>query len=245
MSGRLRLSLAVGALVGALVGVVAVAPGAGAKPKGQALVMPVQSNVHGRSYGEWSAAWWQWAFSIPGDHHPLTDTADCSVGQSDHVWFLGGSFAAVEQGGEFVGIARRSCTVPTGTFLFVPVINAEASTLEGDGTTESELRATANSLQDLATDMSMTIDDISVPVGDNQSYRVESPLFTYGPLPENNLLDADAGLTSPAVGDGVYVMVKPLAVGEHTIHFAGKVAAPTFTFRLDITYNITVAPGHH
>src|SRR4051812_18389501 len=132
MSGRVRLSLVLGAVVGALVGLVAATPVAGATPKGSALVMPVTSNVHGRSYGEWSAAWWQWAFSMPAGHNPLTDTADCSTSQSDHVWFLGGSFAPVEQGGEFVGIATRSCTVPTGTFLFVPVINAEASTLEGD-----------------------------------------------------------------------------------------------------------------
>jgi hypothetical protein len=241
MSGRVRLSLAMGALVGALVWVAAATPVAGATPKGTALVMPVQSNVHGRSYGEWSAAWWQWAFSMPADDNPLTDTADCSASQSDHVWFLGGSFAAVEQGGEFVGMATRSCIVPTGTFLFVPVINAEASTLEGDGTTEAELRAEANGLQDLATNMSITIDSVSVP-GIN-GYRVESPLFTYGPLPAGNLLGADAGATSPAVGDGVYVMVKPLNVGEHTIHFSGKVEAQDFTFRLDITYNITVAPG--
>jgi hypothetical protein len=219
---------------------VAATPVAGATPKGTALVMPVQSKVHGRSYGEWSVEWWQWAFSMPADHNPLTDTADCSASQSDHVWFLGGSFAAVPQGGQVVAIATRTCSVPTGTFLFIPIINAEASTLEGNGTTAAALLAFAQSLQDEARNMSITIDGVAVPhVAD---YRVKS-VFTYGPLPANNLLGQPAGSTSLAAGDGVYVMVKPLNVGEHTIHFHGE--APAFGFLLDITYNITVSPGSH
>jgi hypothetical protein len=240
MSGRVRLSLAVGALVGALVGVVAVAPVAGATPKGSALVMPVNSSVHGRSYGQWSAAWWQWAFATPANHHPLTDTADCSTGQSDHVWFLGGIFTFAEPTAQVLAGPQRSCTMPPGTFLFVPIINAEASTLEGNGTTAAELLAVAKSLQDLATNMSITIDGTSVPNLDD--YRVQS-VFTYGPLPEVNLLGQPAGSTSLAAGDGVYVMVKPLSVGTHTIHFHGEV--PDFDFTVDMTYNITVAPGHH
>src|SRR5690242_15482225 len=55
-------------------------------------VIPVNASPYGATYGEWSARWWQWAFSLPVDHHPLFDTADCSAGQSGPVWFLGASF---------------------------------------------------------------------------------------------------------------------------------------------------------
>src|SRR5262245_11884284 len=45
-------------------------------------VLPPQSNPYGASYGEWSAKWWQWAFSMPHTDHPLFDTAPVSEGQS-------------------------------------------------------------------------------------------------------------------------------------------------------------------
>ena len=245
MSGRVRLSLAVGALVGALVGVVAAAPIAGAAP-GRPSVVPVGSTVDGHTYGEWSAAWWQWAYSMPIDQHPLFDTAGCNTSQSGNVWFLGATFQTeTTPNGQVTAITTRKCKVPSNTYLFVPILNSEAATLEGNGSTEADLRAAAKAFQDTAQNMSISIDGVSVPnIGD---YRVQSPLFTYGPLPANNVLasfgyDAPAGATSLSVGDGVYAMVEPLHYGHHTIHFHGE--APAFQFLLDITYNITVAPGH-
>src|SRR5205823_8952020 len=122
---------------------------------GNPAIAPPNSHPFGLSYGEWSARWWQWAFSLPVDHHPLYDTADCSAGQSGKVWFLGASFAPTVTGsGQVVAIATRHCTVPTGTALFFPILNAEASTAERNGTTEAELRAAAQSFQDFAGPMS-------------------------------------------------------------------------------------------
>ena len=45
-----------------------------------------------------------------------------------------------------------------------------------------------------------------------------------------------AGTYFPAVDDGYYVMVAPLSIGDHTIHFHGT-AGP---YVRDVTYNITV-----
>src|SRR5713101_9232359 len=82
-------------------------PGAFAKNPNPG-VLPPQSHAFGMTYGEWSAAWWQWAFSLPVDHHPLFDTADCSAGQSGKVWFLGASFApSVTSGGDVIAFADR------------------------------------------------------------------------------------------------------------------------------------------
>src|SRR5215831_19135202 len=72
-------------------------------------VLPVQSRPYGFTYGEWSARWWQWLFLLPLDNSPLFGTADCSVGQSGPVWFLGGSPSP-----------RPGCTVPAGKALFFP-----------------------------------------------------------------------------------------------------------------------------
>jgi hypothetical protein len=205
-------------------------------------VLPPNSKPHGLSYGEWSARWWQWAFSLPTDAHPLFDTADCSAGQTGHVWFLGASFSPSDgEHGWTVAIATRDCTVPAGTALFFPIVNAEASTLEGNGTSDAELRAAVQSFQDLATNMSAEVDGVAIRNLD--AYRAQSPLYTFGPLPDHNIpqnwgLDAPAGTTSLSVADGVYVMLAPLSVGQHTIHFHAEV--PDFLFLLDITYNLTV-----
>src|SRR5262249_47748517 len=118
-------------------------------------VLPPNSKPLGTSYGDWSAEWWKWAFSLPIDHHPLYDTADVSTGQSGKVWFLGGSFApSTNDAGQTVAIATRDVTIPSGVALFFPIANQEASVLEGNGTTYEELSAAAKMFQDFVTDMS-------------------------------------------------------------------------------------------
>ena len=52
-----------------------------------------------------------------------------------------------------------------------------------------------------------------VPVRDVGAYRVESPLFVFGPLPEDNIFGAPVGTTSPAVDAGVYLLLAPLPPG--------------------------------
>ena len=218
-------------------------------------VFTINSTPYGKTYGEWSAEHWKWTFSFPVDHHPQTDTADCSAGQSGPVWFLGGTFTTTSEGATVIGRATRNCTVPVGKALFFPIIDSECSTLEGNGTTDAELRGCAAFFQDHANSMTCVID--GVPVRNLESYRVQLPLFTYGPLPGNNILasfgiDAPAGSTSPSVSDGVFIMLAPLSAGSHTIHFTGALTLSVangdpfdLDFRLDITYHLTVAPGSH
>jgi hypothetical protein len=221
-------------------------------------VLPPNSHPFGATYGEWSARWWKWAYSMPVNHNPLLDTADISTGQTGHVWFLGGTFGPpIEQGpGVFLGTANRTGTVPAGTALFFPIVNVEAATAEGNGDTEAELRAVAEWYINHTTNLTCVID--GRPVHNLQNYRVESPLFQYGPLPDNNIPqnngfpDLGEGTISNAVSDGVWLMLEPLPVGHHTIHFTGDFVFTAaeigsdigYTLKLDITYNLTVMPGH-
>ena len=63
---------------------------------------------HGKTYGEWGDAWWQFVVSIPTPNNPLIDPtgADCDVGQSGPVWFLVGApiLAAALFGGSLLGL---------------------------------------------------------------------------------------------------------------------------------------------
>jgi hypothetical protein len=194
--------------------------------------------------------------SLPINQHPLFDTADCSEGQPfDDVWFLGGTLTSTELApGVVIGEVTRNCTVPAGTALFFPIVNTECSTLEGNGTTEEEMRGCANFAADHITVAECTIDDVPVDGSLTERFRTESPLFTFGPLPANNELkflgvkNANKGATSQAVADGVYLLLAPLPAGPHTLHFSGEAVFTQepdgfdFTFILDITYNLTVAP---
>jgi hypothetical protein len=47
-----------------------------------------------------------------------------------------------------------------------------------------------------------------------------------------------AGVYSPSVDDGYYVLLKPLSVGNHTLH----IHAESTGFTLDVTYDLTVVP---
>jgi len=196
-------------------------------------VLPVNSNPNGRSYGEWSAAWWQWALSIPTTVNPLLDAtgADCAQGQSGHVWFLAGVF-------NVSGQATRSCTIPSGTALFFPLINAECSNLEPPpffGSNEAELRSCANAFS--FTNLQASIDGVSLT--NLPSYEIDSPLFTFT-LPADNILGiAPAPTSGMSVGNGVYLLLAPLPVGEHTLKFGGTDSSG---FTLDITYHLTVVP---
>lgn len=200
-------------------------------------VIPPNAQYRGLSYGEWGAKFWQAAYSIPvvdGEHPFISGGA---FGGEDGVVFLAGI-----GGGAVIEI-----TVPAGTPLFFPVINAECSEIEPDpfhGDDEAEMRECANHHIDNTSERFAIVD--GVPVKNLDGYRVESPLFQFGPLPEDNLLkflglDAPAGTTSPAVDAGVYVLLAPLSVGEHVIHFGGTF--DEFGFSIDTTYIITVTPG--
>jgi hypothetical protein len=203
------------------------------------------------SYAQWSARHWQWFYSLPVDANPLFDTADVSAGQSGNVWFLGGTFAPSEIAPNvFVGDVTRQCVIPSGTALFFPLVDVEASTLEGYGNNEKDLRASAEFLAAFIDPGSLSLEIDGVPVSGLTNYGVESPLFTFGPLPDDNVLeaqgyDAPQGATTASVSDGYFAMVKALPVGTHTIHFTGTLDASSIggpIFIQDITYNLTVAP---
>ena len=197
-------------------------------------VLPSNSLAYGKSYAGWSAAYWQWLFALPVDGHPGIDTPDFDVtdGQSGRVWFLTGPFGNIE----------RNVTIPAGTALFVSLVNVDASTLEEPpfyGATADDQLAIANAFANFITDLSFTVDGKSVEnIGD---FRVTSPQFSFT-APSPWLFGATGG-TGNATGVGYFVMLAPLSVGTHTIHYTGAFKfsdAPEDYIAVNMTYNVTV-----
>jgi hypothetical protein len=189
-----------------------------------------------------SAQWWEWVLSIPTSVNPLLDVTgeDCMVGQSGSTWFLAGIFGDSQQ-------VTRTCTVPADRELFLPVVNSvnfNSPNVCGSGPENisvKDLRAYSAGSIDGAANVSAELDGLEI----KNVHRVVSEVFSVA-LPEENLFvapcagDAPAGVYSPAVDDGYYVNLKPLATGNHTLHFHAELPAQGFT--LDVTYNLIVVP---
>ncbi len=216
---------------------------------GKGVYPPDKPTPYG-TYAELSAQWWQWACSIPVDSHPLNDLGPASLNQPEHLWFLGGTWtASMIAEGTMLATATRSIEVPRDTALFFPILNAECSTWELQNLFDPPMDPTDENLTDVATDwmdpakvMQCKIDGRAI--GDVWGYRVVSAPFDMA-LCEGNLINGEAGSTR-AVSDGVYLLVAPLPVGQHTIEFYGysdnkiQKQGMSFNFILDIEYTITV-----
>jgi hypothetical protein len=207
----------------------------------QPRVFPLAAAPYGNTYGEWTARWWQWLLAIPADKNPNLDTTGqhCAEGQAGPVWFLAGSF-----GGSFT----RSCTVPAGKALLLPVQN----TIFGAGVFDctptvpdalcdlNAIRQSAAANQDDPQRLEAKVDAFRVE--NLRNFRVQSPaiLLTY---PDDNVVAflfgaaVPGGAYTPNVSDGYWLFLPPLSKGQHTIR-TRAVAANGFSVAM--TFHLTI-----
>jgi hypothetical protein len=231
-------------------------------------VVPPTDVVGGLTYAQWSAAWWAWEMQTPtsptNDQNiePNAGTAanpqpvNCALRQTGDVWFLQGtSFFE----GQNYSTAYRSCTIPSGKYLFLSPVSATQDDLECPGTppgtqTADQLRADVAALIDqvVPASLQVTVDGASVQglTDSPTAFRVQTG-YSYT-LPSDNALGFDfcgeffpAGTMPPAPGafaDGIYVMLPPLSVGKHTLEFSSAASGGGAS---DDHYTVTVAtkPG--
>lgn len=199
------------------------------------LAMAGPVSAQGVTYGDWSAAWWQWQEATYPDLDFGKGRVDCALGQSGPVWFLGGS-----SGGDPV---TRRCDVEPNKRLFLPLVTAadfddDESCKDPTACTVEEQREIldgifsehpAGILNSVACDLQIEVDStpavFSTPI-----VRTQSPPFFYDNNPEN-------------IADGFWVLLDPLPEGEHKIHFTGGICdidTGDSLFFVDVTYKITV-----
>ncbi len=201
------------------------------------------SVYYGKTYAEWIVAWNQWSIGMPVSQHPLFDVVDCSSGQTGPVWFLGGKYCALNSSNCGVTGVTRSCTVPKGKSLFLSILDTEVSTLETGIASIVDLKKAAQDYVD-PTEATLFIDGVEVP-NVKDRFRVQTDPFSFT-IPKDNQFTAvgeghfNKGTYFPGVDDGVYVMIAPLSIGQHTIAFTGRF--PQWDFGFDVTYTITVTP---
>ncbi|MGD9713323.1 MAG: hypothetical protein AB7V46_14815 [Thermomicrobiales bacterium] len=180
--------------------------------------------------GEWSARWWQWVISFPMAVNPSFDGTGerCHFGQSGPLFFLASSPNSVE----------RSCTVPEGMAIFIPLAHSQCSTADvppyfGRDAAELAQCATRDGNASGVGGISLRVDGELIP--DLASYRATTPPFTQV-VGADNMYGLPAGV-SLAVGDGFQVILMPLPPGEHEVVFAW----PGPQGNVVVTYHLTVA----
>jgi hypothetical protein len=204
-------------------------------------------NVLGRTYGEWSAQWWQWVHSSPASANPLLDTTGefCGVNQPDgKVWFL----AETKE-----GLVERSCTIPAHKSLFYPVLNVLWTDCPPPSTdseiSTKEVRNILAEVEDSACQVTSSLDGQPIPaLGRAIIAHAQSPVFTTV-LPDNHVSDPGCGFPLPAgktgrqVSDGRWIMLPPLAKGKHELTLHGALCDSTtgaVQYETGVTYHLTV-----
>ena len=191
------------------------------------------------TYAQWSSELIQWALGIPWDMFPGHDTTGefADVDQSGAVWFL-----ALNLDG---GTVTRTMTVPNDKFLFFPIISWFATFTGWPGEAEDLTLKRQRSWIESSTDTAISdgtfwckIDGVAV--SDLESYRtITAPGEEYFvTTPDDGFFPAvGAGTYGPSLNGGIYLLLRPLSPGEHTIEiFVTDYAGYTS----DLTYELTV-----
>jgi hypothetical protein len=212
--------------------------------------IPVHTNAYGQSYEEWATAWWQWVIGQGMIGHPLfdgtgiapfdTEGSTCDRGQAGKVWFLAGTFG---------GDAERTCTIPNGKALFLPILNGGVDNvgppIRDPLDSEEVLRKDCLAFVTDPEVLALTIDGKKVAHLD--AYQIEPTLFQYtAPDIPDNIYRAFGFeyvgdvLPPGAVTCGYYVLLQPLSAGKHIL----VIEAENNGFSLHVTYNLTVSKPH-
>ena len=192
------------------------------------------------SYGVWTARWWQWAFNHTAATSPFleADAANpnrthCAYSGLADVWFVSGTLGTPSP-------VFRECTVSAGARLFFPVANSFFVRDEfliaqyGRWPLKSSKEAVKASI-DNVTELNATFDGMQIP--NVRMYRVESPAFAIT-LPPGHIFESAgyaAGLYVPAVSDGYWLMLPPLAPGKHTLRLYAQFQTGEV---IDVTYTV-------
>jgi hypothetical protein len=184
---------------------------------------------------------------VPLPINPIFDSTGqyCGEGQSGPVWYLAGTFG---------GPAERTCKIPAGVSVLIPVFNVAFGDGDGDcngngpfrdptlpGCFDSGVWARLTAFYSSAMDnptLDASID--GHPLQNLVAYRAQAPQFSYV-VPANNILAHPSGMYFPAGADGYWVMSTPLSAGPHEIHFKAAAGPGAFVgFSLEVTYHLSV-----
>jgi len=185
------------------------------------LVFPPMAHMSGKTYGEWGAEWWKWtvSFDCATSPHVAATGSLQDQNQSGSVYFLAGA--------PFNMPAHRSAHVTSDQSLFFSLlarIEDDTTGIAGTGMSVTDyLTSSAIGAVDGVDILSATLDGVTIT--NPTDFRAHSGLFSYTGNPAGCVIGV-TGLPTDAVTDGYWLMLKPLPVGTHILHFTGGISGP-------------------
>ncbi len=206
-------------------------------------VVPPQAKAFGKTYGDWSEAWWKWTLSIPAAHNPALDTSGASdaVGQSGPVWFLPvtGAFGEDKERTSHVPVSR-AILVPLGIYFNDYPCGPDFEPPPGQSL-EQFLTEGAAWIVNHVTELTAEVD--GVPVRNPFSYRAVSGFFSFIGDPSVSVLDpCVTGEEQVGVADGYWLLLEPLNKGTHIIRWNVRIQIAEWGLDLSqsTTYHLVV-----
>jgi hypothetical protein len=199
-------------------------------------ILPPGGKSYGLTYADHIKNFWKWALKIPANENPVNDPTGvkCATGQENtnsSVFYL-----APNNG----GTSQRTCKVPAGKALFIPVMPVESSDKELPKASVADLSKSAKDDQDHVNSLYLKIGDKEYNFQDLDKYRTHTDAFDVV-FPDNGIFGVLKGGVSKAVADGRYIITELLAKGIYPIHFKSSLIDPSnpdTNFAQDITYKI-------
>ena len=196
-------------------------------------VFPPSTDPYGLTYDEHVKNFWKWIISLPKNMNPWDDPTgkNCANGQlemNSSVFYLSGN-----GGGKTLD---RTCKVPAGKGLFIPVSPMEMSDKEAPNASVERLHDIAKKDQDSVTSLSLKIGDKEYSLEDLKKYRIHPEEDFQVIFPENGIFGVKDAGPSKAAADGYYVITEPLKKGNYTIAYSASLQN---NFAQDIAYVIT------
>jgi len=203
-------------------------------------IFPPGGKPYGLSYSEHIQNFWKWILAIPAKDNPFNDNTGerCMTGQSNtnsSVFYL-----APNSGGH----SERTCKIPAGKGLLIPVMHVEESEFENPGAKGTDLTDAAKLDQDKVNSLYLKIDDKEYKYDNLLKYRTRTEPFETT-WPDNAIFGIPKGGNSSVVADGWYIITEPLSKGNHTIYFKSSIPPDPSGeggYATDIKYNIIAEP---
>jgi hypothetical protein len=230
--GRLRGVLCIVIVISALYISSSITVAAAASNNSVDIFTP-DSRPYGLTFQEHVKNFWKWVISLPKDKSPWNDPtgANCAIGQSgtnSSVFYLGSN------GG---GTSYRTCKVPAGKSLFIPVSPMEVSDKESPNSSIDQLSQIAKQDQDSVNSLNLKIGDKVYNYQDLLKYRTHTERIDVV-FPDNAVFGVMHGGPSKAVADGFYIITKPLAKGTYTIQYESAICKGVGCLQTNFAQNI-------
>jgi hypothetical protein len=201
-------------------------------------IHPPGSEPYNLTYADHAKNFWKWTLAIPAVENPVNDQTGekCSNGQmnsNSSVFYL-----SFNNGGK----SERTCTVPAGTALLIPVMQVAITDKDIPGASIEELDSATKKDQDSVNSLYLKIGDKEYNYDDLLKYRTHTNAFDVV-WADKAIFGIIDGGPAKAVADGFYIITEPLKNGTYPIHFKSSLICPDPdcadpNFVQDINYKI-------